>query len=156
MATKTLKPKILFFFIIATGLLNSCDLDQIESKYSDFESARKDGFFEKGWIPKQIVYNSMKDIYLIDNIDLNTFAFSFSVAKTDMNSINAQLTNKQIDFKNPDRLDIPKCWTKKAKTMKFDLLKLNELNNSIFIATDSNECRIYGFGSLKNNSYEFN
>ena len=143
----TTKLVTFFLFIIATGLLISCDFDQVENRYSDYESANKDEFFEKGWIPKQIVYESMTDIYLKDNLDLNTFAFSYSVAKTDLNSIKIQLISKQIDFKNPDRLSIPNWWTDKAKNMKFDLLKQNERTDSIFIAIDFQQNMIYGFSN---------
>lgn len=147
MSAKTLKHTILFLLLIAFGILYSCDFDQVENQYSDYESANKDEFFEKGWIPKQIVYESMTGIYLKDNLDLNTFAFSYSASKKDLDSIKNQLTSKQIGFKNPARLSLPNWWTDKAKNMKFDLLKQTVRTDSIFIAIDFQENKIYGFSN---------
>ncbi len=147
MSARILKHTIYFFSLIAFGILYSCDFDQVENQYSDYESANKDELFEKGWIPKQIVYKSMTDIYLKDNLDLNTFAFSYSASESDLDSIKSQLKRKQIDFKNPDRLSLPNWWTNKAKKMKFDLLKQTNRTDSIFIAIDYQDNRIYGFSN---------
>ncbi len=139
--------EVIISFLIGITFLISCDIDQVENQYSDYEFANKGGLFEKGWIPKQIIYKSMTDIYLKDNLDLNTFVFSYSASESDLDSIKSQLKRKQIDFKNPDRLSLPNWWTNKAKNMKFDLLQQTNRTDSIFIAIDFNESMIYGFSN---------
>ncbi len=66
---------ILIFITLLLTVSQSCNFDQIESKYSDFKSADKDGLFEKGWIPSDFIFNSMTNIYQRTNLDLNSCVF---------------------------------------------------------------------------------
>ena len=61
--------------------MNSCNLDQVESKYDDYESARNAGLFNKMCIPKDLISESIENIYLRTNLDMNTCSFNYSVAQ---------------------------------------------------------------------------
>lgn len=47
---------ILSLSIFLIMMLISCNYDQVENKFSNFKSAKEKGLFEKGWIPKEFVF----------------------------------------------------------------------------------------------------
>lgn len=98
---------ILFFLTIVLPLLHSCDIDQVENNYSNFELAEKDGLFEKGWIPSEIVFTSMTEIYQRTNVDLNTCIFSYNLSKTDLEILKHKIIPIATQFEKPHRIRIP-------------------------------------------------
>ena len=78
---------ILIFLAILLILSQSCDFDQITSEYSDFKTANQNGFFEKGWIPSDLVFNSMTNIYQRTNLDLNFCVFNYNLSKIDLEKL---------------------------------------------------------------------
>ena len=61
-------------------------VDQTETEYSNYEIANKNKFFDNGWIPKNMIYQSMTNIYLQNNIDLNSAIFSYNLSSPDIDS----------------------------------------------------------------------
>ena len=68
-----------------------------ETEYSNYEIANKNKFFDNGWIPKNMIYQSMTNIYLQNNIDLNSAIFSYNLSSPDINSLETKL--HQTNFK---------------------------------------------------------
>ncbi len=103
---------LLTILIFSMAHFNSCNYDQIESKYADFKSAKKGGLFEKGWIPSALVLQSMSDIYIQTNIDLNTCIFSYCLSKTDIEGLKNKIRPSKLKFINSHGfVSIPKIPT---------------------------------------------
>jgi len=124
-------------------LTASCNLDQVESKYADYEEATKDGFFVKGWIPENIIRESMTEIYVRNNLDLNTCIFSFKLSQTDLDSIKINLVKTETEFKMPRRIKTPKWWFESASVFNERFYTID--TDTVFIAIDLETCIIYGW-----------
>ena len=124
-------------------MLFACS-DQNETSYKTFEIAKKNNFFSKGWIPKDLVFESMKNIYLKNNLDTNSAIFYFSISKMDLKKIETKL---QLDNK-PDiqikSLEIPSWWESKIKELPKYTLK-DEDGSKINIAVSKNTNEILGW-----------
>jgi len=129
--------------IILLFLLFACS-DQIETSYKSFQIASKNSFFQKGWIPKNLVAESMQNIYLKNNIDTNSAIFYFYVSEMDRKKLENKLQiskKKDVQIRS---LKIPSWWKKKIKNLPkyvFD----DENNFQVHIAINKNTNEILGW-----------
>ena len=126
-------------------LFHSCNLDQVEVNYSDFESAKKDDFFEKGWVPSELVFKSMTDIYQRANLDLNSCIFSFKVSKTDINLIKQKSYPSSTKFKHPKGIKLPSDWAVAVDKLDHYLYTTVDKNDSVYLTIDNQVGKIYGW-----------
>ena len=47
----------------------SCNYDNIESKFTNYDAAMDENYFDRGWIPKELANNQMKKIYVKNDLD---------------------------------------------------------------------------------------
>jgi hypothetical protein len=73
---KTVGLIIQISLLISGSLFHSCNLDQVVNNYPDYDSAKKGGLINQGWIPARLITNSMTNIYLKTNLDRNSGLFS--------------------------------------------------------------------------------
>ena len=136
---------ILIFITLLLTVSQSCNFDQIESKYSDFKSADKDGLFEKGWIPSDLVFNSMTNIYQRTNLDLNSCVFNYNLSQTDLEKLKEKVIPSSIRFEKIHGVKISSDWIKSVKELKhFYYISLGE-TDTVYFAIDDNNNRIYGW-----------
>lgn len=83
-----MKTSVLFFFLVCMFI--SCN-DQIETKFGSYKKAQESDFFEKGWIPNNLIYESMTNIYLQNNIDLNSAFFSYNLSSLDIDNLKTKI-----------------------------------------------------------------
>lgn len=118
--------------------------DQIETNYKTFDLAKENHFFEKGWIPNDVVFKSMKNIYLKNNIDTNSAVFYFSISEMDLNKIQMKLkleNDRDIQIRS---LEIPAWWESKIKELpKYSLQDENNIKVNIAVNKKTNE--IFGW-----------
>ena len=100
MISKKLNGMLLITFTMILTLFHSCDFDQVESKYADYSSAKKNNLFQKGWIPYDLAFKSMTDIYQRTNLDLNTCIFSFKLSKTDIEAVKKKHCPQKLILKS--------------------------------------------------------
>ena len=62
----------------------SCNYDIIESKFTNYDEAMDENYFDKGWIPKELANNEMKEIYVKNDLDRNTCIFSYHLPSTEL------------------------------------------------------------------------
>lgn len=127
------------------SLFYSCDLDQIENKYKDYNSAKMEGFFDKGWIPSEIIFTSMTDIYQRTNIDLNTCVFSYNLLGADIEKLVSKIQPIQTTYKKPSRIYVPNWWKNKVTTLKHYFIFDNKIQDTIYIAIDEQNNKIFGW-----------
>lgn len=130
-------------FITICFLITSCDFDQVENKYLNYNEATKDKFFEKGWIPATLIKESMTDIFVRNNLDLNTCIFSYRLSQPDFDSIKLSFAETKDEFKIPRRIKTPKWWFKNASVLNERFIIIDN-NDTVFISIDSKNYSIYG------------
>jgi hypothetical protein len=125
-------------------ILISCNLDQVESKYSDFKSADEKGLFEKGWIPKELVAESMTEIYLLTNLDRNTCVFTYLTTENDLERIktiiqplDSEETMKYVPQSKELIISIEK--------LRQNFIVTNDKSDTIYIAIDDSINRVFGW-----------
>ena len=136
------------FLTILTLLLiflNSCTFDQKEDKFSDFNSAYKEGLFEQGWIPSELALRSMTDIYQRTNLDLNTCVFSYNLSRADIEKIKHKILPIKAQFKKPRRIKIPSWWTESVDKLDYNIFMQTNKNDTIYLAIDDQNNKIYGW-----------
>ena len=136
--------KILSLSIFLIMILISCNYDLVENKYSDFTSAKEKGLFEKGWIPKEFVFESMTEIYLLTNLDRNTCIFTFHITKYDLDRIKEiiQPIESTETMKNVPQ---SKQWIESVEKLKHNFIVTNDKSDTVFIAIDSNNNKVFGW-----------
>ena len=145
MITKRSNRIILIFITILLTNTQSCNFDQVESKYSDFKSADKDGLFEKGWIPSDLVFNSMTNIYQRNNLDLNSSIFNYDLTKTDLEKLKEKVNPSAIKFEKLHRMKISSDWIRSVNELNhYHFVRPNK-NDTVYLAIDENNNRIYGW-----------
>jgi len=132
-------------FISLIIAISSCNLDQIEKEYTNFEAAEKDELFKKGWIPKQLISDSMENIYLRSNLDLNTCIFSFKISESDSKNLIENLTPGCSNIENIKRIKIPPSWINTIPQLDQYIFFDPVTSDTIHIAVDKNENIIYGW-----------
>ena len=145
MILKKLNGMILITLTIMLTLLQSCDFDQVEDKYADYNSAFNDQLFEKGWIPLELAFNSMTDIYQRTNVDLNTCVFSFKLSKTDIETVKQKALLTKAIIEHPRRIDLPSEWVKTVNSLDKYILLLLDRTDSVRLAIDDQNGIIYGW-----------
>ena len=100
--------------------------------------------FEKGWIPKDLAFQSMTEIYQRTNVDLNTCVFSYNLSETDINSVLGKVepTNRIVEM--PRRIDRPTWWTTAVNKLDHNVF-VNADKDSVFVAVDRKENKLYGW-----------
>ena len=139
-------------FIISiafTAVLYSCLTNQVESKYSNFDSAQKEMLFGRGWIPSELVYESMEDIYQRTNVEKNTCIFSFNLSKKDLKLVLKKAESTSIKIDMPTGITRPIWWTKSISGLDQKFL-VDQDNIVVYLAIDEKENRIYGWRNQTN------
>ena len=140
---KIFESRLLVLLILLLTLFSSCNLDQVDSKYSDFESADNDGFFTKGWIPSGIVFKSMTNIYLRSNLDVNTCVFNYNLSETDIEKLKLRVTPTKIKFKELRSINTPSHWNKSINSLNCYVYE----SNLVYLAIDEENNIIYGWSN---------
>jgi hypothetical protein len=143
--TRNINGVLLIILTISLSFLNSCDLDQREDKYSDFDSANEDELFKKGWIPANLAFKSMTDIYQRTNLDLNTCVFSFKLSKTDIETVKQKARPTKTIFEAPRRIKISSEWSKAVEKLEHYIYTTNDKRDSVYLAIDDQERIVYGW-----------
>jgi hypothetical protein len=105
-----MSPRFIYFILVIL-VINSCNMDQVESKYENYESAKNSGLFNKMWIPQELISESMVNIYLRTNLDMNTCIFSYSVSQQDIENLDASFQASPIEYIPPRGIKIPQWWS---------------------------------------------
>jgi len=140
---KTRRLIILLSTFLITMLI-SCNLDQVESKYSNFKSADEKGFFEKGWIPKELVVESMTEIYLLTDLDRNSCVFTYLTTENDLERIKTIIL--PLEAKETMKY-VPQSehWIESIEKLKQNYIVTNDKSDTVFIAIDDNINRVFGW-----------
>jgi hypothetical protein len=135
---------IVLLSIFLITLFNSCNFDQVESKYSNFNEADEKGLFEKDWIPKVCVVESMTEIYLLTNLDRNTCIFTYLTTENDLDRIKTQI--QPLESKNTLKY-VPKSkqWTESIGQLKHNFIVSKDKSDTVFIAINDNAKRVFGW-----------
>ena len=146
---KISKTNFVILIFLLTAFSQSCSFDQVESKYDDYVSAKQDGLFDKGWIPTTMTYESMTNIYQKTNIDINTCIFSFNLSRTDIANLSDKLLLTQTPYEKLPGINTPKWWEKGVTASNHYLLLENKTTDSIYIAIDKHDNKIFGWFKKK-------
>jgi hypothetical protein len=137
----------LIIIFIVLIFVDSCYLDQVESEYEDYENASKDSLFDKGWIPRDLIFQSMTDIYQRTNLDINSCIFSFNLSELDVIKIKEKVIPTEKKIIKIQGIRIPNWWMQ-------DVIKSNHYyyyiaedkkEDTIYIAIDDKVSKIYGW-----------
>ena len=131
--------------IILLFTFQSCNFDQVESEFSDFKTADKDGLFDKGWIPSDLVFNSMTNIYQRTNPDLNSCIFNYNLTKTDLEKLKLKVQPSSVRFKKLHRVRTSSDWIKSANQFNHYYYVRSSQTDTVYIAIDEKNSKIYGW-----------
>ncbi|MCT4672370.1 MAG: hypothetical protein N4A37_03885 [Prolixibacteraceae bacterium] len=141
-----MKRTILSLLIITGSMLSSCILsDQKESRFTNYQQAQESNFFEKGWIPSALIMPSMTNIYVKNNLDLNTYIFASTYTKEDLTLIKTYQTNVTLKTKDVNGISLPSWWKNETKEKAFYLITTKQGDDLIYIYIDNHKQKIYGF-----------
>ena len=144
--TKTIYTKIaLTIFSLLLALFSACDFDQIEENYSDYYDADKNGLFKKGWIPSEIVFNSMTDIYQRTNLDLNSCVFNYFLSNKDIEDLKDKVEPTSIRFKKSHRVKTSSDWINSVNELRHYYINSANESDTVFLAIDEKNNKIYGW-----------
>lgn len=131
--------------IILLTVSSSCNFDQVVSSYPDFKTADKNQLFDKGWIPSELVFPSMTDIYQRTNLDLNSCVFNYNLSNQDLNSLKEKVKPSALKFEKLHRLKISSDWINSVnESSQYYFNRPNE-NDTVYLAIDENNNKIYGW-----------
>ena len=133
------------YFILTIFIINSCSLDQVVSKYDDYESARNAGLFNKMWIPKELISESMSNIYLRTNLDMNTCIFSYSVSQQELERLDVYCKSISFEYLPPKGIKIPNWWSDIVLNQDSVIRLSTDLSYTTQIVIDRNTSRVYGW-----------
>jgi hypothetical protein len=125
-------------------LLQSCGLDQVEDNYPDYQTANNNELFDKGWIPREIVFQSMTEIHQRTNIDLNSCYFHYQTSKEDIQVIKQRVIPIKMKFEKPRRIRISSKNIQRITGLNYYYI-ISEFNDTVFIAIDLERNKIYGW-----------
>ena len=135
-----MKNFILLFLI--TSIFVSCN-DQIETDFESYKTAKENNFFDKGWIPTNLVYESMTNIYLQNNIDLNSAFFTYNLSKLDFENLQTKIQKTDSEYRNPERINIENELSNKIR--KSQVFYAFENGDTTYISIDKESKKIYGW-----------
>ena len=130
-------------FILLSLLLFACS-DQNESNYRTFKIAKENNFFQNGWIPNELIFESMTNIYLRNNLDTNSAIFYFVISDTDLQKLESRLYKDNFLTIEIKSLNIPQWW--KSKVEQLSRYTLSTENN-VGISINRNTNEIFGWRS---------
>lgn len=145
MISKKLNGMLLITFTMILTLFHSCDFDQVESKYADYSSAKKNNLFQKGWIPYDLAFKSMTDIYQRTNLDLNTCIFSFKLSKTDIEAVKQKALPTKANIEKPIRIKFPSGWIETVNSLNQFIFISDNKSDSVHLAIDEQNGIVYGW-----------
>ena len=145
MKTKNYRVVLLIFLTLVLTLIQSCDFDQVVNKYSDFNSANKDKLFEKGWIPAELAFESMTNIYQKTNLDLNTCVFSFNLSNADIETLKQNILPTKITFEKPRIVNIPSKWSIAVGKLNHYTYTTSDKSDSVYLAIDNKDLKVFGW-----------
>ena len=132
--------------IVFIFCFSSCG-KEIENKYNNYESAKSERLFEKGWISGDLVFKSMTDIYQRTDLDINSCIFSFKLSKEDVAIVKdkAIKTGTSINIKQLPQIKIPQFWKEKVLKANYCVIRDSKNKDSVFVVIDTLQNRIYGW-----------
>ena len=135
-----MKSKSLFLLLI---LLNSCNLDVVESYYKDYENALNKGFNGNGYFPKEFMLKSIISIRTILNMDSQEALCKFQISDTsDWNKIFTVLNKCDLKYIEPTSFKIPKWWNLEIEKRQL-LCFTDEFGRTFQFAIDQNSRTIF-------------
>lgn len=146
-----LKTLAKFILLGISILLFSCD--RITNKYPSYNSAKEDKLFEKGWIPEEVVYESMINIYQQTEIDIGNCVFHFNLNQSDIIEVKEKLqpTTKKLEVIHG--ISTSSKWIKDINNLErfylIDTMQLVTQNylDTVYFAIDIDKNKVYGWRS---------
>ena len=131
-----------FSIIAIFFIFFSCNLDQVENQYENYEAASKNGLFERGWISGGLISTSMEEIYLKTNLDVNTYFFSYKLSNADFDTLKKKLISIKIAQPFPHGVSIPNQFATETKSLSQFLYVEKD---TVFIKVDEVNKMVYGW-----------
>jgi len=135
-----MKNSILIFLL--SCIFVSCN-DQVKTKFKDYKIAEENKFFEKGWIPKNLIYESMTNIYLQNNLDLNSAFFSYNLSSPDLDNLKTKIKKTSFDYRNPKRVNVPNELSNKLS--KSEIFYIFENGDTTYISIEKESKKVFGW-----------
>lgn len=98
-------------------------------------------YFNKGWIPKELVNHEMERIYIKSDLDRNTCIFSYRLPRTEIEKLEEVLIRLEQNYTEPVNINNSKWFEK-------DLLGLPKYRSNEFkhgIAINKQKRIVYGW-----------
>ena len=134
------KATLIFMFLFL-----ACNSDQNEKIYDNYEKAKLDNLFEKGWIPRELIYKSMSNIIVKSNIDINTCFFSYKLSQKDFENIKSKIELDNWNFIKPKRICISESLNEKIINLEKFSFAAEEGKEKIQIGIDNKKHEVFGW-----------
>lgn len=97
--------------ILLTIALQGCNWDTIEKHYPNYKTATNENFQGNGYLPSEHFKKSIKEIYLISNLDSHEYLIKFSFSDSiDWKEFINDLNNCEFIYSEPETIRIPDWW----------------------------------------------
>jgi hypothetical protein len=139
-----MKNTILFSLFICFFV--SCN-DQIKTEFKNYKSASENKFFDKGWIPNNLIYKSMTNINVKNNIDLNSVFFSYNLSSFELENLKKKIKKTDFEFRNPEKIDIPNELSKKIS--ETEIFYIIENTDTTYVSIQNESMKVFGWSYNK-------
>lgn len=130
-----LKKATILLIAVISITVSSCD--QSTTKFKTYQQAQNAQLFDKGWIPNELVNENIEDIFLKNNLDLNTCIFSFKIKSLPGN---LRLRENEYKVESIQGIEIPAWWKKEVENCQ-----VCDYVNNTAIAIDTVNYKLYGW-----------
>lgn len=136
----------LSYFMLALILCTTgCRFDEQTVRHNNYNSAVENSILDKGWIPKEIVAESMTDLYLRTNVSTNEAIFYFRLSDSDLLKVKS-VTEQEI---NPSelktRIKTPRWWRKQVAENNYNRYKYADASGMVYLLIDQDNNGVYGW-----------
>ena len=126
-------------------MATSCNFEQTKNTYATYEKAKNDGLFDKGWIPSELEYKSITDVFQLTSADYNTCIFNFTISKNEIEGLRKKVKPTSEKLTVLDGLTIPTNWINSVNKLNHFTFISKYDDKYIFIAIDDTTNKVYGW-----------
>ena len=122
-------------------LLISCNYDIVENNFKNYNEMKKENYFEKGWIPIQLKNTKMTNIFIRNDLDINTCIFSYNLPIEEIE----KLERKQLKLRDNSPVEMRIIGSSKFEREIQNLPKYTSNRFEHGIAIDKVNNKVYGW-----------
>ena len=137
--------KSLYILVALLMCSYGCHFEEITTRHSTYASAVDGNILRKGWIPEEIVFDSMTDIFLRTNPSTNEAIFYFKLSERHMLDLENILERDTIQTELKTRINTPRWWKRGIKEKMENRYKYKDNTAVVYFYLNKDQKEIFGW-----------